>query len=323
MARIEVFELSEVALSDLASKLSHFEQQFTYPLGADRKFSISHGADYTLFFRSIGDSVTFVALHGEIIAGLISVVLKRVYEQNGQYGVVAYICDLKIAFEYRGGFVLKALLQKAKQWTDSKCDKAFCVVMDGTSATPDRYTGRTEIPFFEKLASVVLLRITVKEPENTSSTTVKISTDPNVLIEFIEDFKGAISLAPGVAKMRSQMAPCYLTTHSAQGKGCGVLEDTRLAKRLICDDGAEMIVGHLSSFIYNTPEAGIAILQTALAQAHSVRIPSLFVSMPFDAVSFYMDALSSTGNEIIKAPASIYGVGFPKNQDWFISSSEI
>jgi hypothetical protein len=323
MASIHVFEINEAALTNLASKLSDFERQFTYPLGADRKFTISHGNDYTLFFRSIGIAATFVALQESTIAGLISVVLKIVHDQNSQSNVVAYICDLKIGLEFRGSFVLKALLQKAKEWIGTKCDKAFCVVMDGTSATPDRYTGRTEIPLFQKLASVVLLRITVKKPKNFSPALVEISAAQDSLMKFIEFFRGGITLAPGTVKLRSQTTPCYFTTSSPQGDGCGVLEDTRLAKRLLCDDGSEMVVGHLSSFIYNSLAAGIAVLQTALVQAHSVGIPLLFVPIPLNAVSSYLNALSSAEYEVIQAPASIYGIGFPTNHYWFINSSEI
>ena len=41
--------------------LADFEKEFSYPLGPDRSFSISHGADYSLFFRCMGEARIYLA----------------------------------------------------------------------------------------------------------------------------------------------------------------------------------------------------------------------------------------------------------------------
>ena len=38
---------------ELVDALDAFERGFTYPLGNDRRFRITHGEDYSRFFRAI------------------------------------------------------------------------------------------------------------------------------------------------------------------------------------------------------------------------------------------------------------------------------
>src|SRR5215470_7129143 len=53
---MKIHQLSGPPSPRLAGALAEFEEPFTYPLGADRFFRISHGADYTLFFRAQGNA---------------------------------------------------------------------------------------------------------------------------------------------------------------------------------------------------------------------------------------------------------------------------
>src|SRR5688500_3897167 len=46
---------------ELARALAGFESEFTYPLGPDSFFHISHGDDYPRFFRAMGEAACFVA----------------------------------------------------------------------------------------------------------------------------------------------------------------------------------------------------------------------------------------------------------------------
>ncbi|HTE89320.1 MAG TPA: hypothetical protein VK639_10220 [Terriglobales bacterium] len=51
---MKVHELSSPPSPALARALAEFEAPFTYPLGPGKSFRISHGEDYTLFFRAQG-----------------------------------------------------------------------------------------------------------------------------------------------------------------------------------------------------------------------------------------------------------------------------
>ncbi len=57
----------------LAAQLASFEREFRYPLGSGRWFRISHGEDYTRFFRAIGEARCFVARRQQAIAGVVAV----------------------------------------------------------------------------------------------------------------------------------------------------------------------------------------------------------------------------------------------------------
>ena len=58
---MNLHHLSGPPTPELARALATFEEQFTYPLGPDRWFRISHGDDYPRFFRAIGEAACFVA----------------------------------------------------------------------------------------------------------------------------------------------------------------------------------------------------------------------------------------------------------------------
>lgn len=91
-------------------KLQEFEAQFSYPLG-DKRFNIVHGKgkgqDYFSFFEQMGEVYYFVAKVKENIVGAGCAILRD--SEEGKYW---YLCDFKIAVEYRKKGILEKMLRQ-------------------------------------------------------------------------------------------------------------------------------------------------------------------------------------------------------------------
>ncbi len=90
-----VHQLSGPPSPALAQALCEFETQFTYPLGENRSFCISHGTDYPRFFRAIGEAACFVAERDGRALGTLGVALRDLLRPDGSMSSVAYFGDLK------------------------------------------------------------------------------------------------------------------------------------------------------------------------------------------------------------------------------------
>src|SRR5882724_4578734 len=100
----------------LARALTEFETPFTYPLGPGKFFRISHGEDYTLFFRAQGEEACFIAENQGRVVGALGTAIRRLWMPDGTERVAAYFGDLKIASAARGGIVLLRLARAAEVW---------------------------------------------------------------------------------------------------------------------------------------------------------------------------------------------------------------
>src|SRR5260221_3640788 len=126
---------------------------------------------------------------------------------------------------------------------------------------------------------------------------------------------GRFSTPGGIPEERSEMSPVWLMHPT--GLACGLVEDTRRAKRLLADDGAELRSGHLSFFAFATPAAGAELLRVAARQAGRFVHPSLFVSVaPPDATELE-HALGAIDKVI--APATIYAAQLKDAESWNIN----
>ncbi|HEY8750262.1 MAG TPA: hypothetical protein VIM11_19920, partial [Tepidisphaeraceae bacterium] len=76
---------------DLARALAEFDARFSYPLGPDRSFHISHGEDYPRFFRAMGDARCFVAEKRGRVTGAIAVAIRTIRSPDGDERQAAYI----------------------------------------------------------------------------------------------------------------------------------------------------------------------------------------------------------------------------------------
>jgi hypothetical protein len=114
------------------------------------------------------------------------------------------------------------------------------------------------------------------------------------------------------------MTPVWLM--SPEGSACGFLEDTRKAKRLISDDGHEMLSAHLSCFAYYNVAAGARLIGAGLNRALHAGLPSVFVSVAEADAQALAGALTQFA--VHPAPATVYGTGLEPGC-WNINTAEI
>jgi hypothetical protein len=317
--------LTQAPEPGLAGALERFERGFTYPLGSGLSFSISHGQDYPRFFRAIARdaSASFVAISGNgEVRGTLGVAVRPLQFPSGERRLAAYLGDLKTKPGAGRGLALFRLTAEATAWSMARgAVAAYGVVMEGTPHAPSNYTGRFGMHAFHAIERLCILRIPVdvcKRSEDGAFDAELSSVE--------ECFRnlGSGSFAPlgGAPELRSSHSPISLQSpdHSA----CGIIENTRLAKRLFREDGEEMLAAHLSKFAYKDPSAGMRLIRQALARcANAALAPALFVAIPESDLNGFNELLEDNPG-VVKAPASIYGTQFAGiTGRWNISTSEI
>jgi hypothetical protein len=301
---------------EMANALAEFESQFTYPLGPGRSFRISHGEDYLRFFRAMGNATCFVAEQAGRVTGTLSVAVRSITEPDGNRRPAAYIGDLKVDRDARGSLAFVRLAQAADAWARPQVTAAFGIVMDGTPASPSEYTGRVGVPSFLQLAKVIVLRLPTSTESDGGCHIVDATRGEDC---FRTLSRGRYTAEGGNPAERSAMEPRWLV--HPEGLACGRLEDTRLAKRLIANDGIEMQSAHLACFAWRAPEAAAQLMRAARRHAAQAGLPSLFVALAEKDMEAVGPSLVSL--EKVVAPATIYGVGLQSGQTWNINSSEI
>jgi hypothetical protein len=315
---MNIIALTTQNAPDLANALTAFETAFSYPLGAHLRFRIDHGDDYLRFFRAMGDAQCFVAMDNHRVIGTVSVTVRRLIQPDGQSRSAAYIGDLKIAADARGGWALIKLARAAAAWALKHTHIAYSVVMDGTSVTPDAYTGRAGLLPFDVLAEIAVIRLPVESP-----TAIAPTMDAAPFESVVECFHSLSADRYAVPAfdptLRSDMAPVPIALPN--GDACGFIEDTRRAKRLMLEDGTEMLSAHLSHFAYRTTADGARLINVARSQAASLGFPALFFAVYRPDARLFLNALAASDATV--ATATVYGCGLPNNAAWNINTSEI
>ena len=190
--------------------------------------------------------------------------------------------------------------------------------MDGTLATPIRYTGRMGIPVFSELGKIIVLRLPCSRNEVHEDHAWWTTGERGDACYSRLSAPGYASLGGDPAE-RSEMEPAWLMEPG--GRACGRLEDTRRAKRLIADDGVEMRSAHLSCFAYQDRNAGVRLPQAALHRAATRSFAHLFVAVPAREARALCQALQ--GMELVAGPATIFGTGLKPGPLWNINTAEI
>lgn len=311
-----------------AMALAAFERPFTYPLGLGRTFCIDHGPDYARFYRAQGEARCFASFQGGQFVGVLCVALRPLFLPDGTTEEVAYIGDLKIAPGARCGTALHRLARAAMDWVLPRVHRAYGVVMDGTPVVPLGYTGRANIPLFGVLGKLMIYRLSApSESRPSGGGTVPLpdgrSSDGADEVEVRSCFQrlsaGSVACPPGRPGERSVMEPAWLML--PDGSACGCLEDTRRAKRLIADDGQEMVSAHLSCFAFRDPAAGVRLVLAALARTAVLGYPALFVAVDQGDTTAFDAEIPSTV-EVVRAPATVFGHQLPAG-GWLVPTSEI
>jgi hypothetical protein len=315
---MNVLPLSASPPPKLARALERFEEQFRYPLGPGRSFRIAHGEDYPRFFRAMGEGVSFVAEREGRVLGVMSAALRRLALPGGEELQAVYLGDVKIDPPARGGRVLLRLTEAVRQWVGTRAGAAFSVVMDGTPATPTRYTGRLGIPLFSELGKIMILRL----PTSGIQVDLRddwLTTSKRGEVCYLRLSASRYACPGGNPAERSEMEPTWLMEPG--GQACGRLEDTRHAKRLIADDGVEMQSAHLSCFAYRDRGAAVQLMRVALRHAADRGLPALFLAVAGSEAEDFCRPLGAMG--VVLAPATIYGAGLEPGLTWNINTAEI
>lgn len=316
---MKVHALRDKSPPELANALAEFEARFTYPLGPGRSFRISHGEDYARFFRAMGPATCFVAQTEDRVVGTLGMAIRPTLMPDGSARRVAYIGDLKIDPAARGGVVLLRLGLAALAWGRPQVSAAYGVVMEGTPASPATYSGRAGLPAFLQVGRVMVLRFATGGGA-TSESDPRWVVSPDYAMECYRSLsRGRYAAWGGAPAERSEIALVWLMHPNAAA--CGQLEDTRRAKRLTDESGAEMLSAHLSCFAWRTPAAGAELIHQARQRAAVLGFPALFVSVAECDRGPLADALGDV--ETVVAPASVYGAGLSAGSAWNINTSEI
>lgn len=307
----------------LGIALEEFEQQFSYPLGQGASFHVVHGRQYVSFFQAMGEAIVFVAERDGRVLGTIAVIRRRLNKPDGGEAPAYYVCDLKVTHTPSGGLVLAGLMHAVRDHVlRTGLAPVYGVVMDGTSRIPMQYTGRMDIPLFEPMAEIAVLKISAGACESHAMACERVACDA---IETVcaPLRQGAWWTSYGVFGLRSEMKPAPLVM--SHDRACGVVEDTRLGKRLALSDGTEMRSAHLSSFGFVDAASGLALIQSACAVALQQGFPSMFVSVPKTERCEELIKTLVSEFRALEASATVYGTGFPKEDkaEWWLNTSEI
>lgn len=301
----------------LAQALSRFESRFTYPLGESTAFRISHGEDYSRFYRAMGESRVVVAERDGEVIGSLGGAIRSVRTPARDSVRALYVGDLKIVPGLEAGLILVRLAAALILWATPRVQAAYGVVMDGTHKIPPRYTGRFGIPAFGELAKVMVLRLACESGANAVKGNGCAEADGCRTFEALT--RGDFAPMSGSAAERSGIPPQWLRLES--GLACGMLEDTAKAKRLFEVGGDELRSAHLSCFAFARPDAGAQLLREAAARAAGLGFPALFCAVPADRAQQLLVALGSLACTL--APATVYGAGLASECAWHLNTSEI
>ena len=311
-----ITELTGDPDAQMAAALTCFELEFSYPLGDDARFRITHDGDGWRFFNALGEAAYAVAHDEARVLGVLGAALRRVVCPDGSTVPMLYLGDLKIAVTARGGRALLRLAGAVQQRFHACTRVAYAVVMDGTAVLPSAYSGRLCIPKFVAVSAFSVLWIRTGATAVTTATTV--ATDVGQMC-FTDLAAGRYHMPHGDPTQRSLLAPRWLM--SADGRACGRLEDTMLAKRLCSTSGEDMHSAHFSCFAYRTLADGLRLLDSALALAAQAGYPMLFVGVD----SMDAQRVSQHVSERLRslAPATIFATGVPHGERWLISTADI
>jgi hypothetical protein len=289
----------------LGQALEKFEAQFRYPLGPNASFAVSHGRDYLPFFAAIGEATVLVAEHEGRVLATVAAVLRPLRGPDGCVHTTAYLADLKVAPVARGGTVLARVFLALRELLT--VNSAYGIVMDGTGATPLSYTGRFGIPAFVPVGKLAIFCISVS-PE--APILAAVESDR------LREPAGYLPRG-GTPQIRSERIPTALASDEASG----LLEDTRLGKRLMRGANDEMRAAHLSRLVWQRPGDAADVVRQAVGLCAREGVPTLFSSVPQSVAPSLERELDDLRFEL--APATVFGCGLAPDQPWWVDSAEI
>jgi hypothetical protein len=267
----------------------------------------------------MGPATCFVAEKNDRVLGVVGVAIRPLLMPDGNQRDVAYIGDLKVDPGVRGTMVFLRLAQAAHAWARARVNAAMGIMMDGTRVSPTSYTGRVGIPSFLQVGKAVVLRLPA-DPRGSTEELHRWIVPPQKGEDcYLALSEGRYAVRGGQPAERSAVPPIWLV--HPDGLACGRLEDTIRAKRLIDNEGNEMLSAHLACAAWRTPQAGAELIHAARILTAGYRLPALFTAVAEQDMPQLNQALGTI--EKVVAPATIFGVGLPSGPRWNINTSEI
>ncbi len=332
--KIHGFDKNNLPDKEILDGLVGFEASFTYPLGQDHTFSISHAPDYLRFYQSLGESVCFVAqsdkngaILGTVSAAMRSVTGPALPGQEVHSKPAVYIGDLKLAASARKGFALLRLARAVESWVLARTDCAYSVVMDGTELTPPTYTGRAGIDAFNDVGRITVYFVDLCHavPEALPDAVSQLdNANANALFAALTGSCGHV--CGGNSATRSELVPVWLA--SADKQACGRLEDTLRAKKLMLGDAQYLKAAHLVDFTFAAIDSGMQVVNAALHKASELAYEYLIFAVDSKHAASFDLALSS-GSVYSKGGATVFATekllpgGSRQSGSWIINTAEV
>lgn len=295
---MEVIEFNTPLNRSLSNQVFEFEGLFRYPLGNDQFFRIDHSPNPVAFYRAMGESRTYYVISQDNVIASISYVIRSVRGHN-RIEKMAYLGDLKIHPNYQGGRVLLKIAKHLQPILEKKVYSAYGIVMDGTLNTPEQYTGRLGIAKFERLREIYILRFDTRISD-TALMASHVSKEP--CFDTYQNLSKMPFEKISNTQLRSSISPEWF---SVPKMACGMLEDTRLAKRLFLNSGEELLSTHLSYFVYDKVQEGFLVIEAALRRSVQLGFPAMFLALSKQQMDDLVPYLVTTNYTVSKA--AIYG----------------
>ncbi|WP_198141396.1 hypothetical protein [Verrucomicrobium spinosum] len=270
----------------------------------------------------MGQASLCVAMRREQVLGTLVGVRRPMRLADGRVVAATYVCDLKVASGGLRGRVLLGLGRALEAvWREAGGGPGYGVVMQGTAQAPNAYTGRGLLPGFTSVADLVIFRLPVQGVE-TLDEEVRVVDLAEAQRGFTELTVSGIVPIGGTPSNRSSMNPVPLVLGDPV-RASGVVEDTRLGKRLVVSGGQEMKAAHLSHFAFRSAGDGARLIRAALSESDRCGFPSLFVCVPAARADALQKCLADLKPTV--APAAVYAhdAGMNGGADWWVHSSEI
>lgn len=332
--KIHCFDEDNLPDKEILEGLVGFEASFTYPLGQDQTFTISHAPEYLRFYQSMGESVCFVAQSDKTgaILGTVSAVLRSVTcpaaaGQVAHSKLAVYIGDLKLAASARKGFALLRLARAVESWVLARTDCAYSVVMDGTELTPPTYTGRAGIDAFSDVGRITVYFVDLCHATPIATADAVSQVDSEAADALFAALTGSCGhVSGGNPATRSELAPVWLASTDKQA--CGRLEDTIRAKKLMLGDAQYLKAAHLGDFAFATIDSGVQVLNASLNKAGELGYEYLIFAVDSQYAASFDLALSgrstySKGGATVFATDKLLPGGSNQSGAWIINTAEI
>ena len=308
---------------ELWSALSAFDRRFVRTMRDGPPAYREHGRDYTAFYRSIGSSRCLAVRSptGDVVGTIcLSRITMHVPGRMARHAVCA--SSLRVVPEERAGAALPLLLGRAVWWTIPRASALFGVIIDGSTAGPERFTKRLGIPGARTLGVVRSITFPTAAAEAAWSTDAAEAPEDRVRSAYARLMRGFIRTGCGDPSLRSQRTPKWLMV--ADGSACACLEDYLATKRyIVADGGAAIDMSHLSCLGFRDVRSCARIVRAALAMAQAAGTPMVQLKIDASLADDLVRRIGIAPEYDCMARVCGYTLGSVGDAPWSVHSTEI